>query len=86
MQVALVTGSIETFINMSEMGDPVEEQKRLAKDLTEIQDQIDRLKTLLSSDFGKKAPEKVIAKEKLRLTEFQQQADKILIQIKSYKN
>ena len=81
--IALVTGPIEIFLNLAEMLNPEQDLIRLKKDLSDTQNQMARLEKLLSSEFVKKAPKNVVAKEKLRLTEFKQAADKIQAQIKS---
>ena len=54
--VALVVGSIEIHIPLSGTLDLDVEHARLEKKLAAIQEQIDRLEKLLSSDFASKAP------------------------------
>ena len=79
--VGLVAGPIEIFLPMAEMVDPAEERQRLEAELADAEAQIKRLETLLASDFAKKAPEAVVAKERERLTEFQQVASNIARQL-----
>lgn len=79
--VGLVAGPIEIFLPMAEMVDPAEERQRLEAELADAKGQVKRLETLLASDFAKKAPEAVVAKERERLTEFQQVAGNIARQL-----
>jgi valyl-tRNA synthetase len=80
--IALVAGPLEIYIPLSGMIDVEEERSRLDKELAAIQMQIDRLEKLLGSDFGSKAPEAVVRKERERLAAFQETAGKIRSQIK----
>jgi len=79
--VGLVAGPIEIFLPMSEMVDNEAELKRLSNEQKQVVNQIERLEKLLASDFAKKAPEAVVAKERERLTEFQQVASNIANQL-----
>lgn len=79
--VALVAGSIEIYLPLSELVDPAEERARLEKDLKEAQSQIERLEKLLGGSFAEKAPEQVVKKERDKLAGFQETADKIKAQL-----
>ena len=79
--IALVAGPVEIYIPLAGMLDLDEERKRLQKDLADAQTQIDRLEKLLGSDFAKKAPATVVQKEREKLVEFQQTADKLKAQL-----
>jgi valyl-tRNA synthetase len=63
------------------MVDNEAELKRLSIEQKQVVNQIERLEKLLASDFAKKAPEAVVAKERERLTEFQQVASNIANQL-----
>ena len=79
--VALVAGPVEIYIPISGMVDQDEEQKRMKKELSETQAQIDRLEKLLGSDFASKAPAPVVQKEREKLAEFKQTAEKLKAQL-----
>jgi valyl-tRNA synthetase len=53
----------------------------LLKDLGEVNNQIERLKNLLSSAFSQKAPPEVVQKEEVRLASFEETAEKIKSQL-----
>jgi valyl-tRNA synthetase len=79
--ISLVAGPVEIYIPLSGMVDQEEERKRLKKELSEVQVQIDRLEKLLGSDFASKAPSQVVEKERNKLDEFRQTADKLKAQL-----
>jgi valyl-tRNA synthetase len=79
--ISLVAGPVEIYIPLSGMVDQEEERKRLKKELSEVQVQIDRLEKLLGSDFASKAPSQVVEKERNKLEEFRQTADKLKAQL-----
>jgi valyl-tRNA synthetase len=81
--VALVVGSVEIYLPLAELVDPAEERARLEKDLDEAQSQIKRLKSLLASDFAKKAPDAVVQKERDKLAGFQETTERLQTQLKS---
>jgi len=53
----------------------------LQKELSLVENQIERLAKLLASDFGKKAPASVVEKEKQKLLAYQESAQKIKEQL-----
>jgi valyl-tRNA synthetase len=63
------------------MVDQEEQRGRFMKELSDIQVQIDRLNKLLESDFASKAPAPVVQKEREKLAEFLQTADKLRAQL-----
>jgi valyl-tRNA synthetase len=79
--IALVAGTVEIYLPLSGMVDQEEERKRFKQELSDIQVQIDRLKKLLESDFASKAPAPVVQKEREKLAEFLQTADKLRAQL-----
>lgn len=70
------TGSM-VFIKTGDLISPEEMQLKLSKELANAKGQIKRLEGLLGSDFSKKAPEKVVEKEREKLETFKQTAQKI---------
>jgi len=85
-QVALVAGPVEIYLPLSGLVDLKEEKTRLSKELKETENQIKRLENLLSSDFAKKAPGDVVAKEKNKLSTFQETAIMLKDQLKNLQN
>jgi valyl-tRNA synthetase len=59
----------------------LEKRGQLEKELSTINSQIDRLETLLSSDFAMKAPPAVVQKERDKLAAFQETAAKLKKQL-----
>ncbi|MGD8402767.1 MAG: valine--tRNA ligase [Anaerolineales bacterium] len=78
---ALVVGPVEIYLPLAGMVDLEQERARLEKELAEAESQISRLGKLLASDFAKKAPEAVVAKEREKLTTYQETAEKIKAQL-----
>ena len=83
--VSLVVAGVEVFLPLSDLVDPEQEKARLAKELEETRNQIDRLEKLLGSDFGSKAPAAVVEKERGRLAAFKETAVKLEQQLSSMK-
>jgi valyl-tRNA synthetase len=75
--VSLVVAGIEVYLPLADLVDPQQEKARLIKELTDTRAQIGRLETLLSSDFGSKAPPQVVEKERGRLAQFKETALKL---------
>jgi len=78
---ALVVGPVEIYLPLAGMVDLEQERVRLNKELAEAGSHITRLEKLLSSDFAKKAPEAVVAKEREKLATFKETAEKIKAQL-----
>jgi len=51
--------------------------------LEDIQSQIERLETLLSSSFGQRAPAAVVDKERQKLASFQETSSKLKEQLRN---
>jgi valyl-tRNA synthetase len=64
------------------MVDLAEEKSRLEKELKEAESHIERLEKLLDSDFANKAPAPVVQKERDKLANYKETADKIRAQLK----
>jgi len=85
-QVSLVAGPVEIYLPLSGLVDIEEEKTRLLKELKEIENQINRLENLLSGDFAKKAPREVVAKEKNKLSIYQETAITLNDQLANLQN
>ncbi len=79
---ALIVGSIEIYLPLAGMVDLANEKARLEKELKEAESHIQRLETLLGSDFANKAPAVLIAKEREKLAAYKDTAEKIKSQLK----
>ncbi|MBL8101678.1 MAG: valine--tRNA ligase [Anaerolineales bacterium] len=80
--VALIVGSVEIYLPLAGMVDLANEKVRLEKELKEAESHIQRLETLLGSDFANKAPAALVAKEKDKLAAYKDTAEKIKAQLK----
>jgi valyl-tRNA synthetase len=78
---ALVVGPVEIYLPLAGMVDLEQERARLNRELTEAESQITRLENLLASDFARKAPDAVVAKEREKLTAYKETAEKIRAQL-----
>jgi valyl-tRNA synthetase len=81
--VALVVGPVEIYIPLAEMVDPQEQRVRLEKELGETASQIQRLETLLAGPFAEKAPANVVDKERQKLADYKEKAEKINSQLET---
>ncbi len=79
--IALVAGSVEIYLPLADLVDPVEERARLTKELAEAESQAARLEKLLASDFANKAPAPVVQKEREKLAAYKETAEKIKAQL-----
>ena len=75
--IPLVAGQIEAYIPLEGLRDPEQERLRIAKDLKGVGEQVERLETLLSSEFSEKAPAEVVEKEREKLEALQGTAAKL---------
>jgi valyl-tRNA synthetase len=78
---ALIVGPVEIYLPLAGMIDLEQERARLNRELAETESQIVRLEKLLASDFARKAPEAVVAREREKLAVFKETADKIKAQL-----
>ena len=74
------TGTM-VFLKTSDVINPDEMRASLKSELQNTNEQISRLKSLLASDFSNKAPAAVVEKEKLKLINFTEAAEKIQTQL-----
>jgi valyl-tRNA synthetase len=68
--VTVTVGGITAFLPLVELVDIEKERERLAKEIQELEEQIQRVGNLLGSDFSKKAPEQVVAREAEKLARY----------------
>ncbi len=79
--VVLVVGPVEIHLPMRGLIDPLEERKRLEKELREVNQQIERLEALLSGPFAEKAPKTIVEKERVKLETLQEKAERLKMQV-----
>jgi valyl-tRNA synthetase len=73
--VALLTGGVSIFLPMAGLVDLAAERERLTKELAATRDEVERARILLSNEqFVAKAAEKVVAAQRLKLTEAEERA------------
>jgi valyl-tRNA synthetase len=79
--IGLVAGEVDIFLPMADLIDKEEERKRLKKELSECEGQIERIRNLLSGPFAEKAPTAVVQKEREKLASYQQTEEKLRKQL-----
>ena len=84
-QSTIVLSGVELFFALDDLIDQQAEQDRLMKELSEANTQINRLQYLLNSAFAEKAPASVVAKEREKLSQFQETAEKLNEQLEKMK-
>ncbi len=80
-RVTLVVTPVEISLPLAGLVDVEAERERLEKELADAVSQIERLEKLLASPFAQKAPEEVVNKERDRLTEYRETAERIRQQL-----
>lgn len=76
--VALVTGSIETYLPLAGMVDLERERERVKTALATLEKELARAEALLSDEnFVAKAPQEVVDKERTKLADYQEQRRKL---------
>jgi valyl-tRNA synthetase len=80
-QTSVVISGVELFLPLDDLIDVDAERERINKELSETQIQITRLENLLNSPFGEKAPAAVVQKEKEKLSQFLETANKLKQQL-----
>lgn len=81
-KVPLVVKEIEIYLDLEATIDRENERLRLHAELTEANQQIQRLKQLLESPFSQKAPASVVEKERQKLADFEIAAEKLKKQLR----
>jgi valyl-tRNA synthetase len=80
-QVILVVAPVEISLPLAGLVDVEAERERLEKELAEAQSQIKRLEKLLASPFAEKAPPDVVQKERDKLEEYLETAERLQQQL-----
>ena len=80
-RITLVITPVEITIPLAGLVDVEAERERLAKELAEAESQITRLEKLLNSPFAEKAPAAVVEKERAKLVEYQETAERLKLQL-----
>jgi valyl-tRNA synthetase len=81
--VPLVVGPVRILIPLAEMADLDAERARLQKESEDTKGQIGRVEALLASDFGTRAPQPVVEKERARLAALKETRSKLEQQLKA---
>jgi valyl-tRNA synthetase len=76
------TGSM-VFLETKDSSADADLQAKLVRELEDAQSHIHRLEKLLASDFASKAPAPVVEKEREKLENYRQAAEKIARQLRS---
>ena len=79
--ITLVVAPVEISLPLAGLVDVEAERERLEKELGEAEGQIERLEKLLASPFAEKAPPEVVQKEREKLEDYQETANKIRQQL-----
>ncbi len=72
-----MVGSTEVYLPLEGLVDLSAERERLAKELADLDRQIQRSEGLLGSDFASKAPPAVIARERTKLAGLAESRQKV---------
>ena len=79
--ITLVVTPLEITLPLAGLVDAEAERGRLEKELAETESQIQRLEKLLASPFAEKAPAEVVAKEREKLAEYKETAERLKQQL-----
>ncbi|GAB4474361.1 MAG: valine--tRNA ligase [Anaerolineales bacterium] len=80
-KVPIVVKEIEIYLDLETAIDRKREIQRLQAELTEANQQIQRLRQLLASPFSQKAPPPIVEKERQKLADFEIAAEKLKKQL-----
>ena len=80
-QTSVVISGVELFLPLDDLIDVGAKKARINKELYKVQNQIARLENLLNSPFGEKAPAAVVLKEKEKLSQFIETANRLKQQL-----
>jgi valyl-tRNA synthetase len=84
--IGLSVAGLEIYLLLAGAADLEEEERRLAKQLSRIETQMTRSKQLLAKEsFLSKAPASIVARERSKLTDLQDRAAKIRVQLQRLK-
>jgi valyl-tRNA synthetase len=82
--VAITVLGIEIYLPLEGLVDYEVEKARIRKELEGIQNQIERLETLLNSSFAQRAPANVVERERVKLVTYQETASSLMNQLQAY--
>ena len=80
--IAHVIGATEIYLPLEGLMDLGAERERLAKELAELDKQIQKGETLLGSDFAAKAPAAVVERERAKLAGLRESRQKVEARLK----
>jgi len=80
--VRLVVGPLEAFLPLAGMLDLAVERQRLSKQHEGASHEVQRLERLLAGEFGTRAPEEVVARERAKLDAARSAVEKLAAQLK----
>lgn len=83
-QIPLVVSGVEIYLTVEELSNLKQEKDRMIRELEEATSQIKRLETLLNSPFAQKAPAAVVEKEREKLNQFLETAQKLKTHLESF--
>ena len=76
--VSAVTGGVAIFLPMAGLVDIAKEKERYAKELNQLEAEIQKLETRIENPaFSQKAPPEIVVKERAKLDGFKEKASKI---------
>jgi len=78
----LTAGGIEIYLDLAEAVDAEEERDRVSRQLQEIEVQIARLRALLGGAFASRAPAEIVAAERQKLIQSEEEAARLHAQLK----
>ena len=81
--ITLVVSNVEIYLPLAGMVDLAEERLRLSKEYEFTLGKIQDLEKLLSGPFAERAPSAVVQKERFRLVEYKETAEKLYSQLKA---
>ncbi|HSR48617.1 MAG TPA: valine--tRNA ligase [Anaerolineales bacterium] len=79
----LTVGALEVYLGLRESIDAGAESERLARQLEVVESQIERLRSLLAGPFADRAPAGVVAGERQRLAQAEEEAARLGSQLQS---
>jgi valyl-tRNA synthetase len=75
--LTLVTGTVTTYLPLSELVDPAAERERLSQELAQAEAQIVRSQQLLASPFAQRAPANVVQREREKQADWLARAERL---------
>ena len=75
--VTISLGDVTCYLPLSGMVDVSQERERLKNEMSEVEKQIGRLRSLLAGEFSQKAPQEVVAREREKLLRYEAQREEL---------